>query len=71
MPVKDPYGLRVKMVNCGLTNKEMAAILTKRGFNACPTTVSKAINGDGKTHSSNVRVAMITYFKELENGKKA
>lgn len=71
MPVRDPYGLKARMLANGLTNKDIAAILTERGFNACSATISRAINGDSTTHSSNVRVAMITYFKEVENGKKA
>lgn len=69
MPVKDPYGLKAKMLANGLTNRDIAAILTERGFNACSATISRAINGDGKIHSMNVRAAMLTYFKEVENGQ--
>lgn len=69
MPVKDPYGLKAKMLAHGLANRDIAEILTERGFNACSATISRAINGDGTTHSSNVRAAMISYFKEMENGK--
>ena len=71
MTVKDPYGLKARMLAHGLTKMDIAAILTERGFKAGSATISRAINGDSTTHSSNVRVAMITYFKEIENGKTA
>ena len=69
MPIRDPYGLRARIVALGHTNNEMAEILTERGTKASPASVSRAVGGDSKTHSSNIRAAIFRYLNEVENGK--